>query len=249
MNRALSIGCFLALWEIIGRAEFFQPTEFYPPLTQVLNAIWQMAMRGELFRDLQSSVWRAGVGFVIGSCVALITGMVTGRSTWFNKSLAPLIQLLRPLPPVALVPLVIVWFGITEISKILSIAYAVFFPVWINTHIGTQEISKTFLWSANSLKVKGISLLWKVIFPGALPFITAGFRTGVAMAFIMVFVAEQTGASDGVGFRIWTSILDYRIDQMIGALLLLGIMGAVADLLLVKSMTGMFPWLKFVKQK
>ena len=178
-----------------------------------------------------------------------MTGLLTGRIAWINKALAPLIQLFRPLPPVALVPLVIVWFGIGETSKILSIAYAVFFPVWINTHIGAQEVAQTFLWSAKSLKVSGIRILWKVIFPGALPFIAAGLRTGAAMAFIMVFVSEQTGASEGVGYRIWNSNLDYRIDLMIAALFVLGLIGALADFLLAKSMTGIFPWLKFVKQK
>ena len=256
---SLPIVAFLILWEIIGRAEVFSPPHFFPPLSQVLEAMWEWQMgreiggklvgKGNLVRDLHSSLSRAGGGFILGSSAAILTGMVTGRIHWINKSLAPLIQLFRPVPPVALIPLVIVWFGIGEMSKVLSISYAVFFPVWINTHIGAQEIAKSFLWSARSLKVRGISILWKVIFPGALPFIIAGLRTGAAMAILMVFVAEQTGASEGLGYRIWNSNLDYRIDLMIAGLFLLGLMGATADFLLTKSMTGVFPWLNFVKQK
>src|SRR5439155_10912565 len=111
----------------------------------------------------------------------------------------------RPLPPLAIITLVIVWFGIGEISKVFSIAFAVFFPVWINTHLGAREVPKTFIWSARTLGVKGVSILWKVIFPAAIPFVVAGLRTGVSLTFVMVFVSELAGASAGIGYKISVS--------------------------------------------
>lgn len=208
-----------------------------------------MARSGELLRDIQASLWRALIGFCLGSVIAIFVGLLTGRIKLFSNYLSPLIQLLRPLPPVAIIPLVIVWFGIGEVSKIFSISFAVFFPVWINTHVGVRDIPKTFLWSAHTLKIRGLAILWKVIFPAALPFIVAGLRTGISIAFIMVFVSELAGASSGIGYQIYSSQLAYRMDRMIAALVLLGLFGALADIGLLAIIRLVFPWLKLSGQK
>jgi NitT/TauT family transport system permease protein len=212
-------------------------------------ALGEMARSGELTRDIRVSVWRAAVGWLLGSFAAVGVGLVTGRIEAVREFVAPIIQLFRPLPPVAIIPVIIVWFGIGEISKVFSIAFAVFFPVWINAHVGSQRIPNSFLWSARTLKVKRLTILWKVIFPGALPFIVAGFRTGIAIAFIMVFVSELAGASAGLGYQISVSHLAYRVDRMMGALVVLGLLGALADLVMTKLLDMTFPWLKFASQK
>lgn len=238
-----SILSLLVIWEIVSRSQFV-PISLFPPPTKVALAFVEMGRSGELLRDIQASLWRAVVGFGLGSAVGICTGLLTGRIKVLNNYLSPVIQLFRPLPPVAIIPLIIVWFGIGEASKIFSIAFAVFFPVWINTHLGSQEIPKTFLWSAKTLRVAGLRVLWKVIFPAALPFIVAGLRTGIAMAFIMVFVSELAGASAGIGYQISVSQLAYRVDRMMAALILLGLFGALADLLLTRWAWWQFPWLK-----
>lgn len=244
----LSIFIFLTAWELIARTGFIH-VSLFPPPTRVIQAFGEMFQSGELVRDIKASLWRAVLGLVAGSAIAISTGLVTGRVAAINNYLSPMIQLFRPLPPVAMIPLVIVWFGIGEVSKIVSISFAVFFPVWINTHIGAREIPRTFLWSAQTLGVKGISTLWKVIFPAALPFTLAGVRTGVAIAFIMVFVSELAGASAGIGYQISVSHLAYRVDRMMAALMLLGLCGAVADLMLTRLTWFVFPWLKLLGQK
>lgn len=245
---SLSIIVILIVWEIVSRIGVV-PTALFPPPTQVVAAWVEMARSGELLRDIQSSVWRAVIGFVLGSIVGITVGLATGRIPVIQNYLYPLIQLLRPLPPVAIIPLVIVWFGIGEVSKLFSISFAVFFPVWINTHLGVRDIPKTFLWSAQTLKVRGAAVLWKVIFPSALPFIVAGLRNGISLAFIMVFVSELAGASSGIGYQIYVSQLAYRMDRMIAALILLGVFGAIADLGLIRIVWRLFPWLKFLGQK
>jgi len=253
VRASISIVVFLIAWEIIARTGFIH-ISLFPPPTRVAEAFVEMARSGELARDLRASLWRAVIGFVLGSGVAIATGLVTGRIEALNNYLSPLMQLFRPLPPVAIIPLIIVWFGIGEVSKVFSIAFAVFFPVWVNTHIGAREIPVMFLWSVYSLGVRGFTVLWKVIvpgallwrviLPGALPFIVAGFRTGIAIAFIMVFVSELAGASAGIGYQISVSHLAYRVDRMIAALILLGVLGAGADLLLTRLIWFTCPWLK-----
>jgi ABC-type nitrate/sulfonate/bicarbonate transport system permease component len=240
---SLSILSLLVIWELVSRSQLV-PISLFPPPTKVAMAFVEMGRSGELLRDIQASLWRAVIGFALGSAVAICTGLLTGRIKALNNYLSPVIQLFRPLPPVAIIPLIIVWFGIGEEAKIFSIAFAVFFPVWINTHLGAQEIPKTFLWSAETLRVTRLQVLWKVIFPAALPFILAGLRTGIAMAFIMVFVSELAGASAGIGYQISVSQLAYRVDRMMAALILLGLFGALADFLLTRWAWWQFPWLR-----
>jgi len=245
---SLSIVAFLMLWEGIARSGFTN-SSLFPPPTRVIAAFAEMAQSGELVRDVRASLWRAVIGFAVGSAVAIIFGILTGRIEKFENYISPLIQVFRPLPPVAIIPLVIVWFGIGEVSKIFSIAFAVFFPVWINTHLGARDVPKTFIWSASTLGVKGFSVLWRVIFPAALPFVVAGLRTGVSLAFVMVFVSELSGASAGIGYQISVSYLAYRVDRMMAALVMLGLFGAGADLLLSRFTWFLFPWLRLPAPK
>lgn len=243
-----SVVLFLTAWQLVSTAGFVHASLFPPP-SAVARAFKEMALSGELVRDLQASIWRAVVGFALGSLCGISAGLTTGRLTIVNGYLAPLLQMFRPLPPVAIIPLVIVWFGIGETSKLFSIAFAVFFPVWMNSHLGARAIPSTFLWSARSLGVGGISAFWRVIFPASLPFIAAGLRTGIALAFIMVFVSELAGASAGIGYQISVSHLAYRVDRMIAALALLGLFGSLADVILTRALRLLFPWLRFLAQK
>lgn len=243
----ISITSFLVCWEAIARAQLIH-ISLLPPPTYVARALIEMALGGDLLRDVQASLWRALIGFVIGSAIGIAVGVITGRISIIDHYLSPLILLFRPLPPVAIIPLVIIWFGIGEMSKIFSISFAVFFPVWVNAHIGASQVPRTFLWSAQTLNVRGLAVLWKVILPGALPFVVAGLRTGIAVAFIMVFVAELAGASAGVGYQISVSQLAYRVDRMIAALIVLGVLGAGADILLTRLIRKTFPWLQLSRQ-
>ncbi len=247
LHPAISIIVFLIAWEVLARQGFVH-ISLFPPPTTVLFAINEMMLSGELVRDFQASVGRVILGFVFGGIAGVVFGLLTGRVQAINNYLTPLVQIFRPLPPVAIIPLVIVWFGIGELSKVFSIAFAVFFPVWINSHIGAKEVPQVFIWGARTLGIKGWHIISKVIFPGALPFIIAGLRSGVAIAFVMVFVSELAGASSGIGYQISVSHLAYRIDRMIGALFILGFMGAVSDFLLIKLTQIFFPWLKLIKK-
>lgn len=243
-----SISAFLILWESVARSRYTN-ISLFPPPTRVIAAFLEMSRSGELVRDVRASLWRAAIGFVLGSVVGIAVGILTGRIEKFENYISPLIQLFRPLPPVAIIPLVIVWFGIGELSKVFSIAFAVFFPVWINTHLGARDVPKTFIWSARTLGVRGFTVLWRVIFPAALPFIVAGLRTAVSLAFVMVFVSELSGASAGIGYQISVSYLAYRVDRMMAALVLLGLFGAGADFLLNRLTCFFFPWLQLAAPK
>jgi NitT/TauT family transport system permease protein len=236
----------IILWEIISNTGIIN-TNLFPPPSRIGLAFGQMLKDGTLALDLTSSLWRALTGLILGSTIGIGLGLLTGRIQIIAKSLTPIIQILRPIPPVAIIPLVIVWFGIDNSAKIFAISFAVFFPVWLNSHIGAKQIPTPYLWSAKLLTNSILKKFKQLIFPATLPFIIAGIRNGIAIAFIMVFVTELTGASSGLGYRISFSHLIYRLDQMIAALFVLGGLGAVTDLIFVFSTKKLFSWLKFTK--
>jgi ABC-type nitrate/sulfonate/bicarbonate transport system permease component len=247
--RALtSLVLFVLIWEALGRSGIVSSSLFCPP-SKVLAALAEMALSGELLRDVKVSLGRAMAGLFVGSSTGIVIGMLTGRVERLNDFLSPVLELFRPLPPVAIIPLVIVWFGIGEPSKVFSIAFAVFFPVWVNVHTGAKRVPPAFLWSAATLKLGRIRTLLLVIFPSALPFVIAGFRTGIALSFVMVFVSELAGASSGIGYQISVSHLAYRVDRMMAALLVLGIAGSIVDFLSIRLVYAMFPWLKISAEK
>lgn len=261
----LSVVLSLIVWELVSRSGLV-PIALFPPPSRVALALIEMAnarirwpencclwwpdpLERDLYMDIGVSSSRAIVGWCIGSAVGIVAGILTGRIAAVRNYLAPLLHIFRPLPPVAIIPVVIVWFGIGELSKLFSIAFAVFFPVWINAHIGSQRVPQSFLWSARTFELTRIETLFKVIFPSALPFVVAGLRNGIAIAFVMVYVSELAGASAGIGYEISTSHLAYRVDRMLAALLILGALGALADALISRALLTGFPWLRYEQGK
>jgi ABC-type nitrate/sulfonate/bicarbonate transport system permease component len=150
----------------------------------------------------------------------------------------------RALPPVAIIPLVILWLGIGDVAKVSSIAFAVFFPVWINTYAGANRVPSVYLWSGRSFGFSKREELFKIVLPASVPFIEAGLRTGIALAFVMVFVSELAGANAGLGYTIAIAQLAYRVDRMLAALVTLALLAATADYALHETMLWALPWLR-----
>lgn len=241
-----SVIAFLAAWELISRTGIV-PVQLFPPPTQILVAWGHWATSGEMTRDLLASFWRVVLGFLLGSVGGVLMGVACGYYRPVNSLIAPIANLFRPLPPVALIPLFIIWAGIGDLAKIESIAYASFFPVWLNTVLGVSHIDTKYLWSAKSLNLPSRLLWTRVIFPAALPFIIAGLRGAISVAFVMVFVSELAGASSGIGYQINASHLAYQVDRMMAALVTLGMLGAGSDYLVSVCAGWLFPWLKIKK--
>jgi len=187
------------------------------------------------------------LGLVVGCLTGIGIGLMTGRVKTIDAFVSPAIQLLRPLPPVAIIPLVIVWLGIGEVAKVWSIAFAVFFPVWVGSHQGARTVPQTFLWAARSLHIGRSATFIRVVLPAALPLIVSGIRSGIAISFVMVFVSELAGASSGIGYAINTYQLAYRTDFMMAYLVVLGALGAASDQIVLKLIRLGFPWLGLIE--
>jgi ABC-type nitrate/sulfonate/bicarbonate transport system permease component len=246
VQNALTLIALLLAWEIVAHLEFV-PKALFPPPSDVALALVDMARSGELARDFLVSMRRALLGLALGTVLGVIVGILTGRVAIIDGLVTPAVQLTRPLPPVAILPLLITWLGISEFSKVFSIAFAVFFPVWINTHLGAREVPRTYLWTARSLGLGHVATFVRVVLPASLPFIVAGFRNGIAMAFVMVFVSELAGASAGIGYQINLAHLAYRVDRMLAALAMLALAGALTDRFFTWMLRVVFPWLHLVQ--
>jgi len=237
----LSTIIFFLVWEIVSRSGLINPALFPPPGVIVKAAI-TMFKTGELVWDIFASIQRVVLGFFLASIFGISFGLLTGRIKFIEKTIGPIIQLLRPIPSIALVPLAIVWFGLGEISKYFLVFWGAFFPIWVNTHLGAKAVDRKILWAAKSLGAKGTKILYEIVLPASIPYIIAGMRIGIGIAFICLVAAEMAGAFRGVGYRIYASHLIFRVDKMMVGILFLGILGSSADRLFAFIVNRVFPW-------
>lgn len=243
LTKFLPIPFIIVLWWFFTSINDINPQLFPSPFA-VLKAFVEMIKSGQLWSDIYISGLRAFIGYSIGCFIGVLIGVFTGRIRYADQALGKIIHILRSFPPVAIVPFAILWFGIAEAAKYFLVFWGVFFPVWINTHAGMSQVDKTYTWAALSLGAKRKHMIKDILLPAALPHILTGMRVAIGICFICVFVAEMSGAYEGVGFRISTSYLIFRVDKMIAALLVLGAMGATADQLFKMITRYFFPWTK-----
>lgn len=219
-------------------------TNLFPGPVRVADALVGLFQDGPFGYDIWVTFRRVVLGFALGSLLAVIMAGMTGRIRTVNSTLGQVFQLLRPLTPVALGPFFILWIGINETSKVLLIAWGVFFPVWIASHLGMRDVKSVHIWSAKTLGYGRLRMWFDVIIHSALPLIVSGLRTGIAVAYILLYVSETLGASYGVGYRLSVSYDVFHISQMMACLFTLGVMGALSDQLFAWGVRTFAPWME-----
>ena len=188
------------------------------------------ALSGELPGDILASLYRVVVGFAIGAGLALPLGLAMGASrsvyAWFN----PLVQVLRPIPPIAYIPLAMLWFGLGNPPAVFLIAIGAFFPVLMNTIAGVRQVDGIYLRAANNLGAGRLTMFGRVILPAAVPYILSGVRIGIGTAFIVVIVAEMIAVNSGLGFRISEAREYFWSDKVIAGMISIGVLGLAIDI-------------------
>lgn len=224
----VSVPVFLLAWEGVSRSGVVNSVLFPPPST-VARSLYGWAASGELTEDFLMSVSRVVVGFVSGALVGIIVGVMTGRYALISAFLSPIFQLLRPIPPIAFVPIVILWFGLGEMGKYFLVFWGVFFTVWIAAHIGVKQVDPGLIRAAKSLGTPERLMLREVLIPGAMPYIFVGLRTSVSISFYTLVAAELAGTFAGLAYRIDISQQNLQMGKMLGGLVMLGLISAAAD--------------------
>lgn len=235
------IALLAGLWSLIYLLGWF-PRVLFPSVGQILTAGHTMWQEGLLGPDIAASVRRALVGFGIGTAAGIGLALITATTRPGRLVLQPVLRVLAPIPTIGLVPLFILWFGIGETSKYLVVALGVCVPVWINSHAGLASTPIDYLRVSECLGASRLQTLWRVIVPEALPDIVAGTRVGAAMAFVVIVVAELTGTTDGLGYRISQAQLFSQADRLIFCLIILGLLGATWDQVIAHSTRRYIRW-------
>ncbi len=235
----------LIVWELLSRMQVFNPQALPAPTrvllrwiayarpletfdpTQMSYVAWFFS--GELLHDLVATFLRVLVGFLIGAGLALPLGLLMGNFDRVHGLFNPLIQILRPIPPIAYVPLSILWFGLGNPPAYFLISLGAFFPVLMNTISGVRNVDAIYIRAARNLGAGKTMLFVRVIVPAALPHILTGLRVGIGVAFICVIVAEMIAVNNGLGYRIIEAREYFWSDKIIAGMITIGLLGLAID--------------------
>jgi sulfonate transport system permease protein len=218
----------LAGWEAATHLGIF-PAYTLPAPSTVLQTLYLEARSGELWIHIAASSWRVLAGFAIGTTFAVTLGTMVGLSQGVESFLDPTLQAIRSIPTLGWVPLLLLWMGIGEAPKLTLIAVGAFFPTYVATTSGIRSVDRKLVEVGNVYGLNRIALARRIILPGALPSMVVGLRTGMGVAWLFVVVAELIAASRGVGFMLTDGRENSRADLILGAILLLALLGKLSD--------------------
>jgi ABC-type nitrate/sulfonate/bicarbonate transport system permease component len=218
----------LAAWEAAARLLWRDPATLPSPTQSVLVAFTLLGP-AEMATHVAASLWRIVAGFALAAGAGIALGILCGRIRAAAIVLRPLVEALRPIPPLAWIPIAIVWFGIGEGSKVFVIFLGAFFPVWTSAWRGTLLVPPVLIAAARSMDVQGPALLWRVVLPAALPDIAVGLRIGFGLSFGVLVAAELIAAERGMGHLVMEARQLGQLGVAIFAIFLIGLVSLLAD--------------------
>lgn len=231
----------LILWETVTNLNIAPPA-ILPSLEIVLKAFVVQIQNGEMIQDVTISLTRVVRGYTFAVILGLSFGVLMGISLRANKIFSGVFNGIRQIPPMAWIPLIILWFGIGETSKIIIISKAAFFPILLNTIDGIRNTPKGYIEVARLYNINKFDLFRKIYFPSALPSIFVGLRLGLGIAWAMVVAAELIASSSGIGYRINDARSLMQSDVMIADMIVIGIIGSIMDFILRKVSRYFSKW-------
>ncbi|TKD21751.1 ABC transporter permease subunit [Rhodobacter capsulatus] len=218
----------LALWEGLARAGVIR-ANVLPAPSAVLAAGWALTLSGDLARNIAVSAARALTGFLLGGGIGFALGLANGLSAQSRALTDTTLQMIRNIPHLALIPLVILWFGIGEEAKIFLVALGVFFPIYVNTLLGIQSTDPQLIEMGRIYGMGRARLFARVILPGALPAIFTGLRYGLGIMWLTLIVAETISAQAGLGYMAMQAREFLQIDVVVLSILIYALLGKLAD--------------------
>lgn len=218
----------LVIWQLMVQFAIV-PERILPAPLAIVRAAIRLIVSGQLFTDIWVSTQRALTGLLVGGGIGFGLGLLNGVSRRGEKYLDSTIQMIRTVPNLALVPLVILWFGIGDEARLFLIALGVFFPMYINTFHGIRQVEPGLIEMGRVYGLTPFQLFWQIIFPGALPSILLGLRIALGVMWLTLIVAETIAVEAGIGFLAQTAREFIRTDMMVFAVILYALLGKLAD--------------------
>ena len=237
----LAFAAILALWQAASSTGLLSAVVMPSPLA-VAHALQDLANSGKLGLHLRESLLRIGLGWVIGTAAGLAVGLAMGIFALARAIGIPVTAALFPIPKIALLPLFILWFGIGEASKVATIALGVFFPTVISAYSAVDNVPRNLIRMAQSFGVPAPAIVAKIVLPGAMPGILAGFRISSSIALILVVAAEMIGAEYGIGAFILAAGNLMQTDQLVAGVVILSLLGLAISLVLGQIERRVLRW-------
>ena len=237
----IALALVIALWQAAGSVGLVNPL-FLPAPSAIVRAIYELAISGALWQHLSASLLRIGVGWLLGTAAGIAVGFAIGLSRLARSVGITFISALFPIPKIALLPLLILWLGIGEEPKIATIALGVFFSTAISVYSGVDAVPRNLIRMAQSFNVPFATIVRKVIWPGALPAILAGFRITASVALLLVVSAEMIGAQYGIGAFVLQAGNLMQTDQLLAGVVILSVFGLAVGKVINLLETRLLHW-------
>jgi NitT/TauT family transport system permease protein len=229
----------LLLWQLLWYRGL--PQYVLGPV-EILKDFAAALASAELYEHIGASLARSLPGFAIGTAAGIVLGLAAGVARWFDRMLSPAVFLTYPVPKIVMLPIFMVWFGIGDVSKILIIALACFYPTFINAYYGVKATPTILVWSGLNMGAGRWQIFRRIVVPGAAPMIFAGMRVSLALSFIVMFAAEMINARSGLGHLIRVAENSLRFDLMYVSLLSIAILGYLGDRLVRLAHKRLLAW-------
>ncbi len=237
----IALALVIGLWQLAGSTGWVNPL-FLPAPSAIAVAIYKLAVSGALWQHVSYSVMRIGTGWILGTVAGVIVGFAIGLSSLARGVGITFISALFPIPKIALLPLLILWLGIGEEPKIATIALGVFFSTAISVYSGVDSVPRNLIRMAQSFNVPFHSIVRRVIWPGALSSILAGFRITASVALLLVVSAEMIGAQFGIGAFVLQAGNLMQTDQLLAGVVILSLFGLAVGRLINWLETRLLHW-------
>lgn len=233
----------LLAWELSSRFNLID-ARFFPAPSAIAGTAWEMITNLELFRHIGATLRRVGIGYAMGAVPGILLGLILGLSMPVRRVLGPIFAALYPVPKIAILPLILLIFGVGDASKFILIAIGVFFLMLYNTMSGVLQIPQIYLDVARNAGASRAQTFRHIAFPAALPSIFTGLKLSAGTSYIIIAAAEFLGARSGVGFFIWASWQTFAVSRMFVGIVVISMMGYLTILAIEALERRFVPWAK-----
>lgn len=232
-NVVVSFVILIAIWQLAFNLSNFNEALFPAPI-HALEALIQMITDGSIFVNIGASLYRFALGYISAVVVAVLLGLLLGWFPGIFKYINPIVQILRPISPMAWMPFIVLWAGIGDTPAIVIIFIAAFFPVLLSTVSAVANIDPIYLKVSKNFGIKQPQILWKVILPAAFPQIANSIHLALGTAWVFLVAGEMVGSQSGLGYLIIDCRNNLRADMLLATIVVIGVIGLILDTLLKK---------------
>lgn len=244
LSRASGVGLILLLciaWELSVRLSIVESPN-WPALSRVVEAFFRLLLDGTMLQVFGASLGRLLIGYGLAAVAGVVIGLGMGYFRWAHRLLDPVVEVLRPIPSPAYIPVAILFLGIGDSMKIFMVAFSAFFPILLNTVTGVRSVSPVLLNTARTFGVSTRGIVRKVVLPASLVYIFTGLRISLAIALIVTVIAEQVAGNSGIGFYLLNAQRSFLIPEMYATVVALAIFGFALNKLFLLVERRALPW-------